>query len=307
MDAATRVLLTGGSGALGTSLIPLLLRRGFVPVVLDLAEPHAQLRDQVEFVQGSILDRDVLEKIFPTIDRIVHIAAWHGIHEFRGDKGAHDFWDLNVTGTFNVFQAAASSAKVKSVVFISSTSVRDSSTLYGQSKLHAEQIARNYANQGKMNVAILRPRAFIPHNDTYAYSNYVEWARWFWKGAVHVSDVALAVECALDTLTDRYAEFCISTAADPLAVVVDGKYDYKEEDVECWDANGPGSTFVQTYGESKAELARQNELDISKKPGILRDEAALAMKAIKYQPLYSLANVLDELEKYGQDGPPHKL
>jgi hypothetical protein len=36
------------------------------------------------------------------LDCIVHIAAWHGIHEDRGEKDAYDFFDLNVRGTFEV-------------------------------------------------------------------------------------------------------------------------------------------------------------------------------------------------------------
>jgi nucleoside-diphosphate-sugar epimerase len=35
-------------------------------------------------------------------------GAWHGIHEDRGEKDAYDFVDLNVRGTFEVFEAAAS-------------------------------------------------------------------------------------------------------------------------------------------------------------------------------------------------------
>jgi nucleoside-diphosphate-sugar epimerase len=37
-----------------------------------------------------------LTEIFRGCDCIVHIAAWHGIREDRGEKNARDFFDLNV-------------------------------------------------------------------------------------------------------------------------------------------------------------------------------------------------------------------
>jgi hypothetical protein len=48
------------------------------------------------FIEGSVLDRSKLTGIFRGCDCIVHIAAWHGIHEDRGEKGAYDFFDLKM-------------------------------------------------------------------------------------------------------------------------------------------------------------------------------------------------------------------
>jgi dTDP-D-glucose 4,6-dehydratase len=66
------------------------------------------LKEGALFIEGSILDRAKLTETFRGCDCIVHIAAWHGIHEDRGQKNAHDFFDLNVRGAFEVFEAAAS-------------------------------------------------------------------------------------------------------------------------------------------------------------------------------------------------------
>ena len=49
-----------------------------------------------------------------------------------------------------------------------------------------------------MNVITLRPRGFIPFWDRDVYARYSDWARWFWKGAVHIDDVAAAVILSLD-------------------------------------------------------------------------------------------------------------
>ena len=80
-----KVLLTGGSGDLGQTLVPRLLDRGDTPVILDVRAPR-DLKKGAVFIEGSILDRPKLTEIFRGCDCIVHIAAWHGIHEDRGEK-----------------------------------------------------------------------------------------------------------------------------------------------------------------------------------------------------------------------------
>src|SRR5215472_13532950 len=97
-----KVLLTGGSGNLGQTLVPKLLDKGDTPVILDVRAPP-RLSEGAVFIEGSVLDRSKLTEIFRGCDGIVHIAAWHGIHEDRGEKDAYDFFDLNVRGTFEVF------------------------------------------------------------------------------------------------------------------------------------------------------------------------------------------------------------
>src|ERR1700757_4583529 len=162
-----RVLLTGGSGNLGQILAPRLIDRGDTPVILDVRAPPS-LNEGAVFIERSILDRSKLTEIFRGCDCIVHIAAWHGIHEDRGDKDAYDFFDLNVRGTFEVFEAAAS-AGIGKVVYISTTSVHRPDTRYGSSKILAEQIAEDYRAHRLMNIVTLRPRGFIPYWDSAVY------------------------------------------------------------------------------------------------------------------------------------------
>ena len=186
-----KVLLTGGTGDLGQTLVSVLLRRGDTPVILDVRAPPNS-RTGAVFIEGSVLDRSKLTEKFRGCDCIVHIAAWHGIHETRGEKNSYDFFDLNVRGTFEVFEAAASLG-IDKIVFISTTSVYRRDTRYGSSKILAELIAEDYRKYRNMNVITLRPRGFIPFWNRDVYANYSDWARWFWKGAVHIDDVAAAV------------------------------------------------------------------------------------------------------------------
>jgi nucleoside-diphosphate-sugar epimerase len=155
-----KVLLTGGSGDLGQTLVPRLLDRRDTPVILDVRPPR-DLKQGTVFIEGSILDRPKLTEIFRGCNCIVHIAAWHGIHEDRGEKNACDFFDLNVRGTFEVFEAAVSLG-IDKIVFISTTSVYRPDSRYGSSKILAELIAEDYRKHRDINVITLRPRGFIP-------------------------------------------------------------------------------------------------------------------------------------------------
>ena len=251
-----KVLLTGGSGDLGQTLVPKLLDRGDTPVILDVRAPRA-LKQGAVFIQGSILDRPQLPEIFRGCDCIVHIAAWHGIHEDRGEKNAYDFFDLNVRGTFEVFEAAASLG-IDKIVFISTTSVYRPDSRYGSSKILAEAIAEDYRKHRDMNVITLRPRGFIPYWNREVYASYSDWARWFWKGAVHIDDVAAAVILSLDLLSRQRIE-------QQLVLTLDSAYQYTDADLADWDAEGPGSTFKKYYPEYY-DLALSYGLDPALKP-----------------------------------------
>lgn len=287
-----KVLLTGGAGDLGQTLVPRLLNKGDTPVILDIRAPRDQKQEGM-FIQGSILDRPALKEAVRGCDCIVHIAAWHGIHEGRGEKDPYDFFDLNVRGTFEVFEAAASLG-ISKIVYISTTSVGNPDTHYGRSKILAEHIAEDYRRCNNMNAITLRPRAFIPFWNRDVYIKYSDWARWFWKGAVHVEDVASAVMLSLDLISRRELER-------QLILTLDGAHEYTDSDLEHWDADGAGSTFKKYYSEYY-DLALSYGLDPALKP--TRLDISEAVRWLGYKPSYSLARLLSELAAYGDSGPP---
>jgi nucleoside-diphosphate-sugar epimerase len=289
-----KVLLTGGSGDLGQALMPLLLNKGHMPVILDVRAP-LDLKQGGMFIQGSIIDRSRLKESCGGCDCIVHIAAWHGIHESRGEKNAYDFFDLNVRGTFEVFEAAVSLG-IDKIVYISTTSVSRPDTWYGRSKILAERIAEDYREHNNMNVITLRPRAFIPFWNRDAYANYSEWARWFWRGAVHIDDVASAVMLGLDRISRQ------QVGPQPV-LTLDSAYEYSDVDLDHWDADGAGSTFRKYYPEYH-DLALSYGLDPALKPRKL--DISETVRWLGYTPSYSLASLLSELAAYGDSGPPRQ-
>jgi nucleoside-diphosphate-sugar epimerase len=284
-----KVLLTGGAGDLGQTLVPCLRAAGDVPVVLDVRAPVSG----APFIRGSVLDRAHLPDWLNGIGAIVHIAAWHGIHESQGDKDAYDFFDLNVRGTFEVFEAA-SRAGVSNVVHISTTSLHRPDTLYARSKIIAERIAADYAAHHGMNVITLRPRGFIPYWNRTVYTRYRDWAAWFWKGAVHIDDVAQAVMLSLKLLGQGPLN------QNPV-LTLDSAYEYTDEDLANWDADGRGTTFRKFYPQYY-DLACSSDLDPAAKPFKL--DIAETIRRLGYKPAYSLGSLLRELSSYGDAGPP---
>ena len=183
---------------------------------------------------------------------------------------------------------------IDKIIFISTTSVYRPDTLYGRSKILAELIAEDYRKHRKMNVITLRPRGFIPYWDRDVYARYSDWARWFWKGAVHIDDVAAAVILGLDLVSRQQIE-------QQLVLTLDSAYEYTDADLAHWDADGPGSTFRKYYPEYY-DLALSYGLDPALKP--TRLDISETVRWLGYKPSYSLANLLSELAAYGDSGPP---
>lgn len=287
-----RILLTGGSGDLGTLLSAELLGRAYDVVNIDMAEPRVPVP---HFVKGSITDRAVVKRAMTGVDTAVHIAAWHGIHEVEKTKSPEEFHDLNVTGTFNMLEAAAG-AKVRNFVFISSTSVSDPYSIYGNSKIIGEEMCRAYAHRHGMRIIILRPRAFIPSWNRQVYKTWKDWAAWFMRGAVHIDDVKQATLKSILHLAENKP-----LPLFPPILTIDGAYEYNAGDLASWDEDGAGSTFRKYYAEHE-KRAGDAGLDIVRKPKVLDITAARAL--IRYAPAYSLKNLLQELEQFGDEGPP---
>ena len=109
-----KLLVTGGAGFIGSAVVRLAVARGHQVVNLD-ALTYAACLDNVESVAGSnlysfehadIRDRDALDAIFARHrpDALMHLAAES--HVDRSIDGPADFVQTNITGTFNLLEAA---------------------------------------------------------------------------------------------------------------------------------------------------------------------------------------------------------
>jgi UDP-glucose 4-epimerase len=126
---ATRVLVTGGAGFIGSHLATALATLGASVVVLDDlcggGDPAA-LPKAVEFVNGSILDDKKLAAVTRGSTYVFHLAALGSVPA-SVDNPRH-YHEVNTTGTFNVLEAARQ-AGAKRVMFAAS------SAAYGDSEV----------------------------------------------------------------------------------------------------------------------------------------------------------------------------
>lgn len=118
-----RLLITGGSGFIGSNLARLALARAHeVVVVDDLSNGYAANIAGLDltFHEGSVLDRDLLATALGGADSVVHLAALGSVPRSLQDplRSHH----ANATGTLTLLEAARA-ADVSHVVASSSSSV----------------------------------------------------------------------------------------------------------------------------------------------------------------------------------------
>ena len=97
----TRILVTGGSGFIGKHLASALIARGRQVRVLDLQPPPRAL-PQVQYVRGSVLDRDLVDRAMDGVDEVYHLAGLPGMWLPR----KADFHTVNFGGTEIVIETA---------------------------------------------------------------------------------------------------------------------------------------------------------------------------------------------------------
>ncbi|MCT4373563.1 dTDP-glucose 4,6-dehydratase [Yangia mangrovi] len=109
-----KLLVTGGAGFIGSAVVRLAIARGHEVVNLD-ALTYAACLDNVAsvaesplyaFEQADIRDRAALDRIFAAHkpDAVMHLAAES--HVDRSIDGPGDFIETNITGTYNMLEAA---------------------------------------------------------------------------------------------------------------------------------------------------------------------------------------------------------
>lgn len=164
------VLVVGGAGFIGSALVRELAQSRKVRVLDDMSTGKAsnvQGVDNVELVEGSLLDRALVAETFKGIDVVFHLACLGVRHSIHSPEQNHE---VNATGTLQLLEAARSSGISRfiytstSEVYGTATSVPMSEshptlphTVYGGSKLAGEAYVRAYHCTYGMPTVVLRP------------------------------------------------------------------------------------------------------------------------------------------------------
>ena len=165
MQTKGKVLVTGGTGFIGTELVEQLHVKGYEVTILDRKDKPIGL-EHVKYIKGDLSNPSKCVFACAGQDYVIHLAAKARIPE--SFINPDEYFDSNVTGTRNIL-TAASAVGVRKFVFASSSSVYGNNTppnkpthkpdplnYYAMSKLFGEHLCRQYKIIFNLNYNILR-------------------------------------------------------------------------------------------------------------------------------------------------------
>lgn len=124
---ASKVLVTGGAGFIGSHTVDLLLQKGYEVRVLDALMPPvhpdhqrpAYLPAQVELVVGDVRDKAAFAQALQGVEFVIHLAAYQ---DYLPDFSK--FFHVNTVGTAMLYEIIVEQKlPIRKVVFASSQSV----------------------------------------------------------------------------------------------------------------------------------------------------------------------------------------
>ncbi len=151
--AGTRVLVTGGTGCIGSTLMAQVAKRGPARLV-SVSRGNSDAwpgQPGAEYRQADVRDRGALDALIREVrpDVIFHVAAQR--EPARAEAEVHRTVSTNVLGTRNVLEAAEAAGVPQVVCASTGKALRPySPDIYTASKRVAEWIASNVAGRGEL-------------------------------------------------------------------------------------------------------------------------------------------------------------
>ncbi|MBM4256126.1 MAG: NAD-dependent epimerase/dehydratase family protein [Deltaproteobacteria bacterium] len=211
-----RVLVTGGTGFIGSHLVAALAEQGCIPRVLVRATSNITSLSArgVECIIGGLDDPAALERAVSGVDTVIHLAA---VTRARSEK---EYFQVNAEGTQHLVEVLRSAQpRPRRLIYVSSLAAAGPSldgvpvdvhdvprpiTSYGRSKLAGEAVCLTIADE--MEVLILRPPAVYGPGDRDLFRCFQMATRGIlpvptgpvrWIQFIHVHDLINALLCAV--------------------------------------------------------------------------------------------------------------
>ncbi len=218
MNLPAKILITGGTGFLGSYIIKQLVEKNYAVRAIRRGNKlptwiSKEITDKVEWVEGDILDVVALQDAMESVDTVIHSAAI--VSFLRKDR--EQMYQVNVEGTANVVNMALEK-NVSRLVHISSVAALGRTaggghvneekkweeskvnTHYAKSKFKAELHVWRGVSEG-LDAVILNPSTILGFGDWHSsscaiFKQVYEGFNWYTPGIngfVDVEDVAKAV------------------------------------------------------------------------------------------------------------------
>jgi len=183
--------VTGGAGFIGSHVTKSLLDKGHSVTVYDnLSHGYQKLVDRrANFVEGDVKEEEVLLRILPGHDAVIHMAGLIEVGE--SFKNPQDFFENNLFGGIVLLNAMRKS-NVSKIIFSSTAAVykpkerpleeddpKEPQNPYGATKLSFENFLAAYFNSYKLESISLRYfNAYGPDEhhrpETHAIPNFIQ-------------------------------------------------------------------------------------------------------------------------------------
>jgi nucleoside-diphosphate-sugar epimerase len=267
------ILITGATGSVGSGVSDLLAPKHHVSLsdVVDL-------NSSLPFYQVDVREDGALDSASKDTDVIIHTPAFHGIH--MGTNSEKEFYDLNINGTFQMFQSAVRN-KVRRIVWLSSMAFYGND-FYAYTKKIGEQLCQFYHEKHGLEVIMLRPSDFTPFRDIRQYGERLL------HGGVDRRDViaavAMAVECKQTfgayhiVREDSFTEDDILTYSNSPLEVMEKVYPGSKEIIENYKITLPAQIHKSDLRREKEELGYRPQynfgtfIEANTKQGVILDE-----------------------------------
>jgi UDP-glucose 4-epimerase len=314
-----KILVTGGAGYIGSALVEKLITQGReVKVVDDLSNGFFEnINQEAEFLNGSILNEELLSKALKDVEAVFHLAAKIRVEE--GEEKPDLYRKVNVDGTLNLIKFCRLLG-VKKFIFASTAAVygepseypvsEESQTkpvnVYGKTKLEIDE----YLNKDAKSLGI-SAISFRFFNVGGAVKNSKQqWLKIKHEGATHLipgilqsSDASPLLIYGNDWPTSDGTPVRDFIHLSDLVEALIESLNYLENPghqiINLGTANG--STVLEVVQAAKIALMR--EINYKFAPRRAGDSFALvttndkAKKLLNWQPTKNLINILEDAGK----------